>query len=112
MRLLSRAGAEFSVLCGRTQDTGPRRCQFKRYATPLPSDGQATVAYALIARAARSPYIFLSLRVSFLPRLQVRSIPFERIVVQVEDAWVAGTLTAIIGARAHGRHGARIVVER
>jgi len=44
--------------------------------------------------------------------LQVRPIAIERVVVQVKDTRVAGSLTAIIAARAHGRHGTRIVVVR
>src|SRR5438874_10647025 len=64
------------------------------------------------SRAVRSPYIFLPSRLSLLPRLQVRPIAIERIVVHVEDTRFARALTTIIAARAHGRHGAWIVVVR
>src|SRR6266550_6707048 len=62
--------------------------------------------------AARSRHIFLPTRLSFLPRLQIRPIAIERIVVHVKDTRVARSLAAIIAARAHGRHGTRIVVVR
>jgi len=49
---------------------------------------------------------------SFLPRFQVCPIAIDRVVIHVEDARVAGALTAIFAARAHGRFGPRIVILR
>src|SRR5438067_8218691 len=51
-------------------------------------------------RSARSRHIFLLPRLSFLPRLQVRAITIERIVIHVEDTWVARALAAIFAVRA------------
>ena len=59
-----------------------------------------------------SRHILLPPCLSFLPRSQVRAITIERIVVHIEDTRVARALTAIFAARAHGRHGAGIVVVR
>jgi hypothetical protein len=47
---------------------------------------------------------------SFLPRLQLGAVALEGLLVQIEDAWIAGALATIVLARPERSDRWRIVV--